>query len=279
MKNLILISISFILAGQISAQRGFYIKPLIDKKGYLKKDPVKLTILSAGNQPFDLTGTSFYGLTDFGCEMGLLIGYNFKKITIETGLATDGTNCMLKFKYSEYTKSDTSYRTSWWNNGEGVALTKVPVRLYYNLLKKDSLRKDKRNFTMEGSFFAGIDIVFKPVGTPDKPMIVDEIDFLAANGKTISVTESLYATREHWDFLRTLGFSLKFYKRERNLFNLSVYGSWGHLNLSEIRFDLKNTDGTHYIHSEYAKADGIYIGISKELSFRNARNDFNRKFR
>ncbi len=281
MKKLILFPLTLILAGHLSAQQGFYLKPLLEKKGYYKKDPVSRTIFSTGNQPFELNGQAyFWGLGQHqGAEVGILLGYNLKHITFETGLVSDGSNGILKLNYSTYNKTDSTYRTSFWKLNEGVALTKIPFRMYYNVFRKDSLHKDQRNFSLEGSIFAGLDFVFKPVGNPNTPLSTDEIDFLASNGKTITITETLYETPEHWDYLRTLGFNLKLYKRERNILNISVYGSWGHFNFSEIRFDMKNTDGTHYIHSEYAKADGIYVSLSKELNFTNTRNDFNRKFR
>jgi hypothetical protein len=261
-----------ILAGQKDAQQGFYLKPLIQVKWVWNRDPINYTLLTTPNQPIQIISEHNYRPKGF--DIGLILGYNFRKAGIEIGLCQDGTNSGYTVRGMSHGTTDSAFSIDYFKHTAGLLLTKIPVRFQYRLFKIDSIHHDPRHFSLEVWGFAGLDFLFKPRGDPSSPYTMGGTEFYQGAGKYIEVSDKLYETREHKGRLRTLGLTLKLFKRDRNLLDISFYSSWGAINFSNMELTITNTDGRQYRHNEYSDASGYYISFSTELNLRKIRKRY-----
>jgi hypothetical protein len=279
MKRNILFSCTLLIfVGQLFAQQGFYLKPIIELKWHRQRYPIDYSIqVPPTNQipfaeNFQIISQNNYRIPGF--TIGLMAGYNFKRWSIESGICQDQTSSGINFRCLAVNQRDSSLNTTMFYSNDGITMTKVPVRFYYNIFKKDSLSHDKRNFSICASLFAGIDIFLKPAGDPSIPLTGSGIDPYVGKGQYIHVTESLYDSRETWAYAKAIGITFRWYKRNVNLLTLTLYANWAPFYMSRIELEILMPDGTRYLHTEFADGSGLYFNISKELSFRNFRKRY-----
>jgi hypothetical protein len=272
LKSFFLVFVPIILAGQLFAQQGFYLKPLLQFKWNHSRDPVDYNISLTPHQPVQIISMANYRTKGF--EIGAILGYNFKKSSIEIGVCQDGTNSGFTVRGMSHGQHDSLFHLETYSSYGGLVMTKIPIHYQLRLWKIDSLHHDPRAFSLEICAFLGIDLIFKPRGDPNTPNIISGYEFYQGGGKYIDLIDKLYATGEHWGYLNTIGLTFKLNKRDRNILNIRFHASIGAINFSYKELSIVNTDGTTYVHNELSDASGYYLTISKELNLRKIRKHY-----
>jgi hypothetical protein len=127
-----------ILAGHILAQQGFYLKPVFRQhKLSFANYPVDYSIPAASGQTMQFSTIRAKTMIDF--DIGLLGGYTFGRMSIETGVLRDWAGEGIVFKCLALNQPDSSFRnTTGVSDYSGSGYLRYPLRFYYRLNEREN---------------------------------------------------------------------------------------------------------------------------------------------
>jgi hypothetical protein len=186
-----------------------------------------------------------------------------------------------------YAGRDTIYNEQHISSAQGVANIKFPLLFYKTIFNTDSIRDvHKHAYGAIIDLLVGINYIYQP-GRHSDVLIDDGYDSIPmASGKYLSYSSKLYAGGG-WGAAWDIGFNCDIKHKQKNLFSLCVYYkqgvNWGYPGslFQDIFRAIKihpqsiwawdhtvvTIDGKKYSHDIYSQGSGIYIQLSKDLSF------------
>ncbi len=260
-KKLLFYFLLFSLSGQLYSQKGLYLKTiLIERAVSHNKYPFSLTVTNSDGLPITITKSKY--IFQKGGYSGCFIGYNFKRLSIESGFIFISTSSGATIRGFSYDSTTRQYNSTYNSFLGGVRFSKIPFRFNYHLLRLDSIKQSKFTFGIDLNL--GIDFLVSPMGDPNKPLTGGTNTFYSKNGSAILIDEDLYNTSDYRSYLRTIGLSFIVGKKKgTNILNLTILYSLGVSALSEERIQITMPNGERVMHREYSNGSGFYYSITK----------------
>jgi hypothetical protein len=267
---LVILIIHFV---RLNAQNGFYFRPALEKTISYHKNQFALTLYNDDGLPITIQSRSLIPIKGF--PIGFYIGYKFKKIAVETGILGCDPISGATLSGFHYDSTQNLYNSYYGKYYSGVAFTKVPIRVNYNLFKKDSLNKSKYSLSLDLNL--GLDLLFAPSGNQNQAITTEDFSFYSKSGQVTNINTATYSAYNHFSYMSTIGLTFKFNKKKTNILNFTFLYSRGIDALSEERMIISQTNATTITHSEYSNGGGFYLSVSREFYLNNFLNRRKRK--
>lgn len=266
MKHIFLIISLIILFGQSFAQKGFYLKPVVNYLKFHKNNDKGSTFNSISGSQVIVTTKNFYqSFPDI--LLGINFGYRATNFFYEFGFYSDVTSNNIQMTYKTYYPNyNTSFETHAYSIS-GVAQRSFPFRMGMKLFQKQSKLYEK--ITSSIYLTAGFEIQSNyGISSPQTSLFSTSTDGI--NEIKIEIITEQSITKRNIKPSLGLLFEVK-NKNNFNLFNLTL----------NYNFNLKSTKWLQEriviitdINGEKNKVgqflstgSGLYLGISKNIYF------------
>jgi hypothetical protein len=250
------------LSVQVFAQKGFYLRPAIERKFHANKG-FTIPITTQNDYTLIVKPKRFYTMQGF--NLGLYAGYRTKNWFAEIGWAQDDANSGIDLILTDYRKYNNTYYSSRTLDAGGQSYSRYGIKFGIKLFGNDSVSPNKK-YRWQGFLFGGLEFLIRPPIPAETGL--GFVYYTNANLDSMLYT-SYFSSGIRYGFMGTLGFMLKGYnKKGRNMINFSVHFSqarrYNQMSYQKINFyDYK--DGSNYETYTFYKGSGLYFTISKDI--------------
>lgn len=250
------------LSVQLFAQKGFYVRPAIERKFHANKG-LTIPITTQNNYTLIVKPKRFYTMQGF--NLGLYAGYRTKNWFAEIGWAQDDANSGIDLIQTDYRKYNNTYYSSLMFDAGGQSYSRYGIKFGIKLFGSDSVALHKK-YRWQGFLFGGVELMIRPPIPAETGL--GFVYYTNANLDSM-LYSSYFSSGIRYGIMGTLGFMLKGYnKKGKNIVNFSVHFSqarrYNQLSYQKINFyDYK--DGSNYETYTFSKGSGLYFTISKDI--------------